>query len=570
MNIQIQKKFTFGIRVIVWVVPLLFLGWLLNRNFVPGGTFTVHFVPGQENALVSNFATKEPYQFIGTEPDTGDAFQLITESPVYFTVKTPRPFPKVNVQVTYRNPDTQPELRLGIRQSNDGYVYTDLAYHEPTLENLGPYWLQIREGDTVLYQKNTKYYDAVSTVEQERDKWLVNLEKKYGNETELLTGRLAEEYNAEKALINQRFDKEQADVLVPAFTPAYDSVNSFLVNPPSFSQIANYKYDLSSIWELPGYHKDSSLRMVSSSIRGSHAWYTYIGPDEELYYRLTLQDLNRHDGADDVHITVYNSVGGIIHEQVSGDDGVEIANGEVTPERVAEVRLDDLPFGVYSVQVDIADDDVMIKKIESTQSYFSFRQHVYLTDNQEYESVLQKKSFSGTTLYTDSTQIRFRTAHDNGLQSVFVNGKAYAITATHELIRVDDLSGISEVKIPQNDVYIEGDGIFSYSQSNFFNPSSAFASDLESVGDVDTYNYIIAQYPEKKEENGWYVAHGSFEVPKLYMGNQNSPEARFIISMPGLHENDRTLYIKEINITFTKDSITVENFFKRLFKLIER
>lgn len=598
------------VKIIVWLAPLFLFIWILNQHFVPGGKLTVKYDVNKVSKLVRNFASKEPDKLIGTknEPGNKDYFQVITTSPVYFDVKAPRPFQKATVSLKYQNPDNQPDIKLGVKQASEAYYYQDMAYWNPVLENLPEYWDKIQEGDLILWQKNKKYIEEKTLKQKEfeeekkqLDKWqkeeLEKLNKKYGesviNEENLIKKEESEsaekkpteeelekekEYELEKQLIQDKYAEElkkitEENKVEERPKPEFNNIQEFLNNLPENNKIIQFNYDISSYFELPYYQKSYKTIEINKSIRGKHEIYTYIGKDEDLNFAFTIQDINRHAGPDNFKVIVFNNKGEKVKEASLPDDGDEKADGKVYPERNLQILAENIPHGVYRLVIDI-NDDIFIKKIVTFQYLLMFKSNVYLTDNEEYKMILGDKKLEPTTLFTNSQIVRARTAHEKGLQKLEIKTDKkrnnLELDEMHVLKEMTGLEGVTEIVSPSNDVYIEGDGFFAFSQDQIFNTNIGSVAQLDSVPNIEVYDYIIANYLQAKAEGEWLVVKATVEAPYLYFHKNQDINANFIFSLPGLPENHRVLKIKEVTIKFEKESITINNFFTKLMGWFDR
>jgi hypothetical protein len=291
-------------------------------------------------------------------------------------------------------------------------------------------------------------------------------------------------------------------------------------------------------------------------MRGHQEIYTYLGTGEDLLYSFTIQDINRHADADAVNVTVYDPDGTKIKEVKEPDDGVQAASGRVLPERQITVQAAGTQPGVYRLVID-ATDDIFIKKIVTSQHLLMFMGHVYLTDNQEYRAILGNAFFAPAVLYTNSSVIRVSTSHVKSLQTVAVGSENLVLDAVSAPVEKTGLYGITAIESPVNDVYIEGNGFFAFSQSQLFDLTRTLVPSLDSVNDVDDYNYVIASYRPATKEGDWLVAFATVTAPQLFFDKGNDLLSHFIINMPGLHENGKVLQVKEVSVQFQKDPITI-------------
>jgi len=598
------QKTTKIIKVILWLIPLFLFILILNQHFVPTGKLDIKYNVSKDSKLVMNFASKETDKLIGTKNKPGEKeyFQLITTSPVYFDVKVPRPFQKATVSLKYQNPNSQPDIKLGVKQANEAFYYQDMAFLHPVLESLPEYWDKIQEGNLFLWQKNKKYieekklkqeefdkkskeldiwqFDELKKLNDEYKKYIINKENKEIKLEDNLNETKKDEYKIKKQAIEEKYQENldkitEENKVEERPKPEFSSIKEFINNLPNSNKITQFNYDLSSYFELPYYQKSYKTIEINKSIRGKHEVYTYIGKEEDLNFTFTIQDINRHAGADVFNVTVINNKGEKVKEFSIPDDGDEKASGKVFPERNLQILMENIPYGFYRLVIN-TNDDVFIKKIVTFQHLLIFKGNIYLTDNEEYKVILGDKKLEPTTLYTNGSTIRARTAHDAGLQKLEIKkekGKKINyldINEKHTLKEFADFSDVTEISSPKNDIYIEGDGFFAFDNNQLFNPDFGTVAQLDSVSDIEAYDYIIANYLQAKQEGDWLVAKAIVEAPFLYFHKNQDITTNFIFSLPGLPENYRVLKIKEITIQFEKEPITIHNFFPKLKNFIKR
>lgn len=575
-NNKLREIFKF-VKLAIWLIPLVFLLWILNEYFIPGGRLEIKYDVTKSSKLIRNFASKEADKLIGTKNKLGDKdyFQLITTSPVYFDVKVPRAFQKATVSLKYQNPASQPVIKLGIRQANQAFYYQDLAFNHPVLENLPEYWDKIQEGDLVLWQKNKGYLEekqskqkTFKAIKKELDKWkieeLKKLTEEFGfnpssqvkkNEVEPKKLSIDEEYNQKLAKLTEE------NKVTERPKPTFSNISDFLSNLPAQEKIVRYNFSLTKYLQPSDYKKNYWTTEINKSLRGKHEIYTYIGQDEDLNFTFAIQDINRHAGEDIFKATVFNSQNEKVKEILLSDDGGIDASGKASPERTSQVLMEGIPRGLYRLVID-APDDIFIKKIVTFQHFLAFKGNLYLTDNGEYKDILGDKNLEPTIVYTNSTSIKATTSHQGSLQILQVGSANLEIDKLLIPKEITSLEGITPIVSPKNDVYLEGDGLFAFSQDQL-NTIFDSVANLDEVTNIDDYDYIIADYPQAKKEGDWLVAKTQVTTPELYFHKNQDLTANFIFDLPGLPENKRILKIKEVDITFEKESITIVNLFSK-------
>ena len=491
------------VKIIIWLLPLLLIFWILSQYFSLSGKFEATYNVQDESPFISNFAAKEQDKLIGTTNINGreESYQLITTSPLYFDITVPRLFPDATVSITYQNPQNQPELNLGVLQSNEQYYIQEMAHYSRELEEIldDPYgeWSIVQDDTTMLFQQGDKQFDTI---------------------------------------------------------------DAFLASDYDKADTASFNYPLKINKVLPGYQAKNEAVVFTKSIRGAHSFYVYIGEGERMSIDLTVQDINRHYNEDIYRVAVFNFADSVVQEFSIPDDGNVDPNGVVGSEQQVAIDIPDLQKGVYRIDVD-ANDDLFTKQITTTQNKFMFDSQIYLTDNTEYKDIVGEGPFQPTVLYTDSSTVSALTSHDAGLQTLTLGQGQLLLDTRHTFINSHDLQGITKITSPKNDILISGDGHFSFSQDQLFDTTFGSIPSLEDLNSLDGFSYIIANYTPTEMKGDWLIASQKVSVPQLYYHDN---KVRFIITMPGLPEEGRTLKVKEVTVLFEKEPITIRNIFSKI------
>ncbi len=579
---SVSHKISLPVKIIcygLWIGAVVFLGWLAEKNVIVSGKFQVDYDIVNGSPLVKNFASKEKDRLIGTDNTPGDKnfFQLITTTPLYFDVRLPRIFRRATVRVRYQNPDLQPVIQLGVKQANNAWYFQDIVATHPKLRTLPDYWMKLRDGSLVLWQKNVEYLKEKQSQEKAFNQEKANLEKREKQELQKLESETpaqdqGQAYQERKRAVEDSYGAQlralaaEHTVVPDGFPLKYPSISTFLASPPDPEKVIEYNYDLSSRYLLPEYQKSTKSIEFNKSIRGKHELWTYIGSDEMLNFTFTTRDINRHAGPDAFRAIVMSEGGKALHEFTLPDDGTEAATGGVTVERMLSVNLF-VPPGIYRIKLDIPD-DLFVTKIVTTQHLVMFKENIYLTDNEEYREVLGQKALTPTVLYTTSATIRARTSHETSLQTLSVGRQSLSLDTVHNLYEVKTRDGVSALSSPKNDVYIEGDGFFAFAKEQIFDQDYAQIADLDEVDSVDDYEYIFAQYPEASSDGEDLIAEGTVEAPQLFIQRNGDYMANFMFNLPGLPEAGRTIKIKSVSIIFEKDPLTISRLISKFREII--
>lgn len=313
----------------------------------------------------------------------------------------------------------------------------------------------------------------------------------------------------------------------------FDTVAAFLNDLPPDGEVAVYNYEFDRPFLLADYEAASGL-IIDQPLRGPHRFYTYI-KDEPLDFEFKFLSLNRNKDRDAVELKLYRGDELIAEKQLA-----DIGNGSDDKRTGETKRLvlsrDDLAEGMYKIDLDV-NDDIVTKSIKTRQHILTILAKVWLADDDR----------SDLKLYTDSRQVVAETTNPAKLQTIEIAGRRLKLAETYRQFGVSAGGGISEIRLPKDDVIIAGDGVFSFSSSSLINPNLTKA-----VGGVDLdregINYILARYRPAKVEEGWLTATAEFDLRQAY---REDGKYNFLISIPGLKAeaaDGRAVEVGEIRI----------------------
>ncbi len=559
----------FRFQLTLWLLPLAVLGWLLWRHAAPGGRLTVQYDVNRKTppALLKNFAPREPVPLLGTTDRNGitERFQEITREPLTFAIPALRQWQRATVRLRYENPDMQPLLHLNIKRPNGTFRYLPFAAFEPRLEMLPAFWVPVRSGALILWQRHPAAFSAYAREEDA----LKRENKKRSAERERIMRaleRAGEEVHPDAlpALIDVETAMRAFDLTPYLREPLrYNSVSAFLESPPAIDRILRYNIDPTNLTLLEGYQPARDRTTVRTAVRGRHTITTYVGDNEDLDFQFYLRDSNRNTGGDAITISVVRGTK-VLQKETLADDGNTAASGRASDERTVRVFHERPGAGVYHITL-ATSDDVFLTRFDAQQHMFFFEGHVYVADNEEYRALFPDKEFVPTRLWTDATTLTAATAHENSLQTITVGRRPYTLTAPHENVNVR-LSTATSVLLPKNDVYLEGGG-FALSEDALFTARLTRPAQFQDT-EVNEYDYIIAQYPAPRRlEDGLYEATATIAAPEL---SAYDGQYVFGISMPGLTERGRRLRVYDVTVTFERTPLTIGNVLSRFRALLTR
>ncbi len=557
-------------RVVIFGLVLLLLYWFVERYFVFSGQLVIRHSLTNPSPLVSHFASKEPYLLTASRSEEGkqERFFVITRDPMYFDLTVPRPFTRATVTLTYQNPQQQPIVNIGVQTKKGPYLKAAAAA-DPVLETLPPYWVRLREGSVVLWQRDKnlqRQYEDFVRRERER------LNKEQLQELNKLKQRVRggeltiQDEISQADDLRKHYDAAKKELV---FTPPdapdvpYGSVAEFFQDPPSPVVTGTYNYDLTVSAPPPGYQPATQPLVLGEVLRGKHEMVTYIAKDEELWFEFLVQSINRHAGRDSVSLEAWHGAQKVAEEKIPA---VSEGNTDGRPSEEKTVRLQrsNVPQGVYRIVIN-APDDIFFKRIATKQRLLMFKKRLYLADNPEYKAVLGERENRATNLLVQGSVFSAQTAHEAGFQSVRIGNRTLVVSELHKEKTIEGLQGTTKVISPENDLLLMSDGYFAFSQDQLF-PVNWTPTSITRETNFEKLDFIIADYPAPVTSGEWLRATASFESPVLTF--RDKKRVQFLVNVPGLSENYRQLLIRDVTITFEKDPLTFSRAVKSMRSLI--
>jgi hypothetical protein len=105
--------------------------------------------------------------------------------------------------------------------------------------------------------------------------------------------------------------------------------------------------------------------------------------------------------------------------------------------------------------------------------------------------------------------------------------------------------------MPRNDLMIQGDGLFYFDQSQYFNPEVIKLKTFDPAVNVD---YVIAGYKTPVvDDNGIRRTTTTFDLSKAYVDQRS---IRFIISAPNYVDQGNDIRLKSVDVTLYKAPLT--------------
>jgi len=471
-------NFVIKLRIFLWSVLVIIVGWLLYMGVVPGGKVS----------YVCNF-TKDSY-FIGklTPDDRVEKYNntsvRITGDPVYFALRTPRKFDKAKLTLKYKSgrqgASVSPAVDIieaGVLVDKTIWRYDLQPIENKIIDQLALVWDVIQENDLVLLQR--KDIEAAESSSKQLSR--------------------------------------------------FNSVADFLNNLPDKNEIALYNYDLKAEFLLSDYAPTDERHLLGTALRGPFEFYTYI-KEEDLDFIFAFQDLNNNRDSDPVDLHLYYN-GQLIDSRHLDDDGITVDSGEDTDRGEMKLKLTNLPEGIYKIELRV-NDDIITKRIATKQWKLAFVNKIWLADGGNKDIIM----------YTDSRKVSAQTINPSRLQTIRVGDNDLKVEQTYKQFNIKAKQDVSEIKLAKDDIILAGDGVFSFSRDSLINPNfSKVGPDLNINQENINYILAKYTIPDEKNgwriaqaEFDLTKAYREDAPRQLGMAGKYS----FLISIPGLRADD--------------------------------
>jgi len=322
----------------------------------------------------------------------------------------------------------------------------------------------------------------------------------------------------------------------------YNSIDEFLDNLPPRTEMALYDYDLQKEYLLADYKPSKKDIEIIYALRGAYQFYTYI-KDEKLNFNFILIDLNANKDSDPVDVNLYYQ-NGLIASKHLDDDGVVGEKNKASAERALSFTADNLPEGVYKLEIK-TNDDIVTKKIKTSQNKLAFINSVRLA-NENKENII---------IYTDSSQVNVQTINPAKLQTVYIDGQKLELKETYKQFDLVSVSSTTKkIKLAKDDIMLSGDSSFSFAADELINPNFKKISAKTSINEQGI-NYILTGYQSPQQDGEWKKNNAVIDLSNAY---REFNKYSFIIAIPGLKADDNiddNIEIGEIKIELQGTSL---------------
>lgn len=314
MKNQLINKWSFlsNIRLYFLVILAFLAAIFLYLKFLPFGqaTYSRDYFSSWRSGkgFIYGFT---PAERLSSSTDAA----VIIGDPVYFSVFTPRSFERAELTVVYRdrlNLDT-PIVEVGVLADGIVWRYDLKPLDNKSLDYLLLRWNVIREGKTVLLQKEKRYSGLKAWRE------------------DLSAGRL-----------------------LGCQHPSADCLATYNSSLPYEYRATNYQSPLPTV--------------INTPLRGGHELYFYL-QNEPLAIKVDFVDQNLDQKAAPISLILYSG-DRIVSRRDLGDLNHNPGNGQAE-ERTVSLEEKGLPAGIYKLEIKVTDDTI-IKRIASSIGRLSF------------------------------------------------------------------------------------------------------------------------------------------------------------------------------------------------------
>jgi hypothetical protein len=459
----IMNSYKYIFRLALWGSLFGVVVWLVYMSVVPSGQIIYRHDFKKDNYHIGRIGPDTRVEY--KEYD-GSYLSFIKGDPAYFNLRTPRNFDTALLKIRYKRSGNLnlPLVEAGVLVDSALWRYDLKPVENKILDQLALVWESIEEDGLILFKRIGGDADAMHN---------------------------------------------------------YDSIASFIENPPARDRIAAYNIDFNPEYEMRDYEPLKKNIEYRTPIRGNFQFYTYVGlmndAPEKMYFKFKFSDQNKDADPVDLHL-YYGDV--LIDSRHLDDDGADDEKESV--ERELEFDLAGLPSGVYKIELR-AGSDIITRSIETAQAKLSFINKIWLFDEGKKLSV-----------FTDSYDINVQTQDPRSLQTIRFEGGDLEIKETYKQYGFKASGSPMEINFERSNLIMAGDGVFSFSKDSLLNPKlkrvNSF-SDLKNSG-VD---YVLAKYIIPSVNGEWREAELEFDLKQAYRENG---KYSFLISIPGLRAED--------------------------------
>ena len=438
-----KQKFRTGLIIILSAFFLVFL----LKSFSPLGLKAIYSFKYPGSGFIKNVLNLNTVLDLGEIKDQEIRYLELDNNKATFSLvipPSPRPVSKAKISVDFKT-DKEAKIDINNDLSDETKVVT---FFEPTIQGL--LWDSVTEDKLTLYQKNKKYID----------------------------------------------------------------IDSFLNDPDITSSdgkgVGLYNYKIKPV--IKNSDLSNGFFETNSKLRGGHTLYTYVS-NNKLEINISKIDLNQYQGSDTVDIVGSYNDEDTFRETIE-DDGIDDNSNRKTQtqEKFIEKILENgiykisIDAGIDSVITDIKINQKLVVfdrlfLVDNPVIYpiaDDYKINTIYTDSGKLSFILGHESQKQNVKINNNV---FEIDQEN--KSVNINQNSIAGYKT--------LSELNVIESQINDIEIHPESVLALGKENFFKPYLTSATVISPSTDINSLDYIIGKYKRATEKDGWY--HQDLEIP---------------------------------------------------------
>ncbi len=321
----------------------------------------------------------------------------------------------------------------------------------------------------------------------------------------------------------------------------YESIDEFLNSPPQGEITAVHPTAPTPQLFLPSYQTNTSLKKLPTSLRGSHALFTYI-KDEPLQFSFEKEEIGDPLPDEPKLARVLNF------------RGQEITKLDLSQNASYSFNIPNLDEGLYRIEFSLGE-SIVISNIETTLSKLVSKNQIWLYG---FEGDV-KIDFEGQNLSALANT-------DEALQEIIIDKKIFTLNTSQKREQIyqsfrevlDD--GNAKITLQQGDVKLSGSGYFSFTELHQnFNPEPDYTFQLLPETEDEKFSeasFALARYMPNIENHGDYIINSySAPINSLYA---DEDEIQFSIIIPGISKTCEEVDLKNISVTLKRPPLNFE------------
>ncbi len=480
--------------------------WLILRDIVPFGRLAIESNFNRPDAFVTELVPTQRVQ-------SAKEGMTVVKEPVYTTLRFPRPFRTLEVNIDFRNDE---RLLLEAGPQAEAFEQYDLqALDHPQLNKIfsqQQIWTGTEERSR-LYQKRSAPY-------------------------------------------------------------IYSSLSQFSSDLPDKQQSGYYGVSWPAPY-IPDLKKRGLPNAVAYDIplRGGHEFYVATAFDS-LRFEMDVQDINNQAGPDEVTIRIFDWQGNVLAEQLLSDDGQVGQNDPTTSKRMVSAEIVGLTKpDVYRIQV-MTTDDIIIHRVAASAPYLVVKGHVSLAGGPEYTAEFGENSSYPLRLTTSGRAWTAQTSHRTTLQTIALGEEAVKVEHPYEVYTYRLARGRSfmldrgyDLALESGNIVLDGRGVFAFDAAAYFTPLPWLVDESVDI-DVLSLNYVVTDYlpPVMNEQTGALTQTISIDLRQVFAPQK---ALRLQFTAPDM-QPAQNFELLSMRLQYKTESLTLRNSWSKFKRFWQR